>query len=62
MSESRKVTDCICPECQVDLLIGEHVPGCGYILTAKQERFMDALAEVLCEIEIPADEPAGRES
>ena len=44
--------DCICPECKQDLIDGEHIAGCSYILSPAEEQALNAMMDVLANIEI----------
>lgn len=41
--------ECICPECKQELVTGEHLPGCSYILSPEAEAFLEGLVDALIE-------------
>jgi hypothetical protein len=54
-----EVIDCICPKCGENLAIDgkEHIPGCPYILSPAEERYLDEFLATVTESSLPELQP-----
>jgi len=53
---------CVCPECKQDLLDGEHLLGCSYILTQQQVDSLNVIMNVVTDLGLESlTPPAPRE-